>query len=94
MKLDLKAVQEGATVALSVAELATRIIGHVRQVDCFEKLGPVLDDLAEGVPQMIEAVKTGTVAEHEDNPESGADQADQVEEPAQPTDSQKSEPQS
>ena len=65
MKLDLQSVEGALTVGAGVAELASRVIGHVREVDCFEKLGPVLDDLALGVPAMVEAVKAGTVAADE-----------------------------
>lgn len=66
MKFDLSTIRTAVTVGAGVAELLGRIVADVGAVQHNPAaIGDLLADLSEGLPEIITAVKTGTVAAFE-----------------------------
>lgn len=76
MKFDLSTIRTAVTVGAGVAELLGRVVADVAAVQHDPAaLGDLLADLSDGVPEIISAVKTGTVAAFEPTIEPAAEPA-------------------
>ena len=63
---DLETIRAAISVGAGVAQLVGQIVAHVHAVKHDpEAIGTLLDDVAEKVPDIIGAVKSGTVAAFE-----------------------------
>jgi len=71
---DLSTIRQAVTVGAGIADFVGRLVTDIGAVQHSPaEIGTLLSDLSDGLPQIIDAVRLGTGAEHEDNPEAAGE---------------------